>query len=532
MNSLERSQLIDALIDGEISEADFLRLEAEFSVDPAARREYYNRLALAALLEIEAGSGADSARKIVALSAPVRRWLPTFAAIAATIVALAAVTALLLKNERVRQTAAAQVETKASGFGVIAGQANAVWKNAPLADGALVPAGPLRLASGIAQIELFSGVTAVVEGEAEFEVVSPMELAVTRGKVRAHVPEAAHGFRIRTAEGQVVDLGTEFAVDVSESRSDIHVIEGKVEWHPQQQAMQLMNKGDALRWADGSGAKHAASAQSFVGVAELAARRDSVRDARREEWQRYTETLRRDPRLLAYYKMNGGESWSRLLPNFAEAGADRVGQGAIVAASRTRDRWDAAGGALDFSPAGSRVRVHVPGELGSLTMLCWVKINSLDRLYNSLFLTDGHEVGAPHWQITRDGRLFFSVKKSERHDPASKLRDKYDFFSPPFWNASLSGQWAMLAVTYDVAARRVTHYVNGQPIGSQAVPAEYLVESVKIGNASIGNWSEPVYRTDPRFTVRNLNGSVDEFAIFTAALSPEEIADIYVHGKP
>ncbi len=66
MNHTERGQLIDALIDGDISEADFLRLEAEFSVDPAARRDYYDRLALAALLEAEAAGSANPARKVVA----------------------------------------------------------------------------------------------------------------------------------------------------------------------------------------------------------------------------------------------------------------------------------------------------------------------------------------------------------------------------------------------------------------------------------------------------------------------------------
>lgn len=58
------------------------------------------------------------------------------------------------------------------------------------------------------QLELFSGVSLVVEGDATFTVISPMEVAVARGKVRARVPEPAHGFRIRTDEGEVEDLGT------------------------------------------------------------------------------------------------------------------------------------------------------------------------------------------------------------------------------------------------------------------------------------------------------------------------------------
>jgi len=105
------------------------------------------------------------------------------------------------------------------------------------------------------------------------------------------------------------------------------------------------------------------------------------------------------------------------------------------------------------------------------------------------------------------------------------------FLSPPFWNASLSGQWLMIATVYDVDARKVTHFLNGKVLGEESVPDGYLVERVTIGAASICNWSEPV-RNDPHFAVRNLNGSMDEFALFAAALSPKQIEDIYEHGKP
>ena len=112
--------------------------------------------------------------------------------------------------------------------------------------------------------------------------------------------------------------------------------------------------------------------------------------------------------------MSAPQQWSRRLTN--RATASPVGEGAVVGAARDADRWGTAGEALDFSPTGSRVRVVVPGQYGSLTLMTWVKINSLDRWYSSLFLTDGHELHEPHWQIIDDGRLFFSVKKRDNID--------------------------------------------------------------------------------------------------------------------
>lgn len=528
MNPAERNELIDDLIEERISEADFLRLEAELSVDPEARTAYYERVQLSMAL-------VEQAKQIPEKKAPVRwKTTPSWLAMAALWVAFVGVAALFLVRPE-RPVSVAEVEPTANGYAALVSQVDAVWagKAGAMADGALLPAGLVKLESGLAQVELFSGVRLVVEGTAEFEVLSPMEMRLTQGRVRAHVPETAHGFRIHTPEGDVVDLGTEFAVNASAQSSELHVLQGEVEWHPRAAKMQSMVGGEALRWqAGGDHAALPADQSRFVGLSEIKMRHEEAQKHRRADWLRYSEKLQRDPRLVASYRMDVSDSGERMVHNLATTSAAKPGAGAIVAARRAEDRWGMTDGALDFSPAGSRVRVSVPGEHGSLTMLCWVKINSVDRLYNSLFLTDGHEVGAPHWQITRDGRLFFSVKKLALSEKAKGRLDKHNAFSPPFWNTSLSGQWLMLAVVYDVKAGTVTHFLNGEILGSETVPDDFLVEDVRIGNASIGNWSEPAYRKDAEFAVRNLNGSMDEFLLFDAALPATEISAIYEHGRP
>ncbi len=90
----------------------------------------------------------------------------------------------------------------------------------------------------------------------------------------------------------------------------------------------------------------------------------------------------------------------------------------------------------------------------------------------------------------------------------------------------------MLATTYDVDSQRVTHFLNGEPISSEEIPDEWLVDNIKIDSGSICNWSEPMYRTDPNFVVRNLNGNLDEFAIFSGELSQQEVLTLYQTGNP
>jgi len=533
MNIEQRSQLIDALVEGEISEADFVRLEAEMLVDPEVRQEYYERVKLDTLIDVEVRDEtfATDSEKIVAFPHPTRAWWT--AGIAAAI----AVAGLFgyftgISFPKIAWSETQSAEPVAAGFGVVAEHVDAKWADdtADIKRGEILPQAPLSLDAGMVQIDLFSGVALIVEGSAEFEILSPMDVRVDSGKVRARVPEQAHGFRIHTAAGEVVDLGTEFALDVTPEHADVHVIDGEIEWHPTGSDMQLMTKGEAVRASNDTSTTTAIDHDpaQFVGLQELANTLTQGRSERRNSWLTHSEKLASDPRLLLYYPMNQKGGWDRQLTDVSP----RSVNGTIVRANRAADRWDSEGGALDFTPAGSRVRVEVPGKHHSLTLYCWARIDSLDRWYNSLFLTDGHEVNEPHWQILNDGRLFFSVKKNDGKAGSGK-QDKHIYYSPSIWTPAQSGQWFQIATTYDTEKRQVTHFVNGTLVSREPIEDEWLVDSVMIGAASIGNWSEPRYKqNDPNFAIRNLNGAIDEFAIFNSALSETEIRDLYQAGKP
>jgi hypothetical protein len=536
---------MDALLDGEISEADFLRLEAELSIDVEVRRAYYRRLQLDLLLEqFSSDESADVSSQVPAIVQPgIRRgaWLAgILLTIAAALIGIITLSPWQLdranKGTLVSET---QVdEPSASGFAVLSGQSDAVWDGDPIGNGGLIPEGELHLVSGLVHVELFSGVQLVVQGDAVFSIDSPMQVSMRKGRARAHVPEPAQGFRIKTAGGEVVDLGTEFTIDVDQDHSSVSVVEGEVELRPKEADVQRLQDGEGRRMtADGMVANESAAPINLIGPTAF---QDAL--ARRQSdhfiaWQESTEAVHRDPRLIAHYSVDPDEGWSRKLVNRAStegraANTEVAGDGAVVAAERTEDRWGRKGGALDFSRMGSRVRVMVPGRHRGLTLLCWVKINSLDRLYNSLFLTDGHEGREPHWQIMNDGRMFFSVKPPNAEELDKDESERQVFYSEPFWNTSLSGQWVMLCTVYDVDQKQVTHFVDGKPISKQTIPENLLVDSIKIGSASICNWSEPMYSTDPTFVVRNLNGSVDEFALFSGALSSNEVLGLYQAGNP
>ena len=183
MSTAELIQLIDELLDGVCSEADFLRLEAELHVNPEARKLYYERLKLHTALQLESVDQNPVPESSIIRFVNFRRQLPWIAGIAAAILIWVAGG---LGWQLGRGGHAGEVvaqEPAAIGFGVLAEQSDAVWEDQKLRRGDLLPQGIVKLKSGMAQLELFSGVTVILEGDAEFEVHSAMEMSVNSGKL-------------------------------------------------------------------------------------------------------------------------------------------------------------------------------------------------------------------------------------------------------------------------------------------------------------------------------------------------------------
>jgi hypothetical protein len=121
-------------------------------------------------------------------------------------------------------------------FATVASTVNAQWSGATdqLLAGQRLPAIPLFLQSGFAQIKFDSGATVIVEAPARFQVEAVNSLELASGQICAKVPPSAHGFAVETATSRVVDLGTEFGVATSPDGSDeIQVFKGKVQAQPQ-----------------------------------------------------------------------------------------------------------------------------------------------------------------------------------------------------------------------------------------------------------------------------------------------------------
>lgn len=96
--------------------------------------------------------------------------------------------------------------------------------------GDLVASGEcVELEDGLLQLTFDSGAKVIIQGPATFTPQSAMEAQLERGKISAVISESARGYTVVTPTAEIVDLGTEFAVDVaSDGATELHVLDGDV----------------------------------------------------------------------------------------------------------------------------------------------------------------------------------------------------------------------------------------------------------------------------------------------------------------
>ena len=523
-----------------ISSEDFARFEKELERSPGLRVATRQYLALDANLRQGGESLADienawrERKESKAIRFP--SWISVAAAAAIAFVVGIGYDRISSGDSGLEQpTNASQLEEPtAKGYAVVQGLIDVVTEDGTeLRAGDILGADTISLANGSARIDFFSGAQVYIQAPARIEIKSAWEATFHSGKLRAKVPPAARGFVIESNGRRIVDLGTEFGVDTSAEEVRVEVFSGKVELEDRE-----LNTGEAVSLTgDGLTASVSSNIESFSNLFSIAHGLDDSTRLSFERWQTFSETLSRDPRLIAYFPFaTKPVSESDRVPSALYPDNDEL-DGAVVLAEWVDGRWGGLKGAMEFRRPGSRIRVNIPGQFEAYTFSCWARIDSLDRRYNALFLADSYQNGEPHWQIRNDGMLMIGVmiddqaiRKDLKTEDGEPMRGRSrNYYSPPIWDMSMSGQWLHLVSVYDPSKRRAAHYVNGSTISEHEIEDDYVINRLKIGNAEIGNWGDP-NRKDPGYAIRNLNGRIDELAIFNAVLSDSEIAELYRNG--
>jgi len=216
------NSLIAGWLDGDLDTVEQERLEDWLREDP----EHLDRLVEASIRDQQLREAVHVfERRIPAKFPQKRRHLgPLIAAAATVICGIGA--ALWLSLSRAGHV---QVEV------VSAENVRLENRTEALVSGSRLSLGLVFLESGRLEVDLASGVRLELIAPLKAEFLDDMHLRLESGRLNADVGERGKGFTVYTDSGDVIDLGTEFGIEVDPNgESRVAVFSGKVEVHPRE----------------------------------------------------------------------------------------------------------------------------------------------------------------------------------------------------------------------------------------------------------------------------------------------------------
>ena len=385
--------------------------------------------------------------------------------------------------------------------------------------GSTLDSSHLQIDEGLAQVEFLQGSTVILEGPVNFELLDDNEGALVLGKLRATVPKVARGFTVHLPKGKLVDLGTEFGLNVYEGGStEIFVYRGKILYHGEneskEEVIREVSGGEAL-FVDPYGYANWVEmpSEAFIGTADLAFRSKEDSQSRHASWVQLSDEISQGANAALYYSFDNHSSWDRVLKNRTTPGAAAL-DGAIIGCKWTEGRWPGKA-ALAFKRKNDRVRLDLVERLSAFTLSAWLKLDGVQDKISPIFCSENSLSGSASWYINPKGQLVLEVISNGR---------KTLYQSATAFRSERIGKWAHIATVYDLEKKKVSHFINGRPFSHEKTKSD---ATISFANASLGYlYSEkPTGRT-------SLQGSLDEFAIFKVSLPESEIRRLYEIGCP
>lgn len=256
----DQQKLILAYLEGKISKEDGHVLEKLLKESKEAR-EYLRTVAT-----IELGLQDYALDKIEHLSEPQisTASLVTFeplesqkrSSIMNLVSVLVALSALVLLSLFIFLQSGSNIsgKSKTEFVASLTSVVNCKWKSESVSYeiGDRLPVGRLVIESGQVEIWFDSGSKLLLQGESELQIDSKSSATLTRGKV-TFISTNDESFDLKTPYSILVDLGTEYAVSISESGEEVHVYDGEV-WRTSindQDQVDFILGGKAKRFEEG-----------------------------------------------------------------------------------------------------------------------------------------------------------------------------------------------------------------------------------------------------------------------------------------
>ncbi|MFC7338750.1 LamG-like jellyroll fold domain-containing protein [Haloferula chungangensis] len=225
---------VSRYLDGELSPRDFAELEKYLESSEEARASYLDQIDLHNVLDLELSTPAmvyPGVSNVVPIERMMKRqkrraFIQSAMVAAAMLVLLGILFQLVVVPKK-----EPPLVFRASRDSIVSVTHPAAYEDGrePEAD-TLVEGSRLELRQGVVELNLSSGVMAIVRAPADLTLLGKNRMSVREGVAWFHVPEEAIGFRVSTPRMDVTDLGTEFGVICApETLDEVHLLKGKIE---------------------------------------------------------------------------------------------------------------------------------------------------------------------------------------------------------------------------------------------------------------------------------------------------------------
>lgn len=276
---LQLNDLCDRLVDQTILPEEHRRLEKWLDDSEEARKHYLRRMNLSASLHDyaaeflgEEGQGSNHLRdsRFAVISSPA---LLSVIGISMIAVVFAAVGFFNREQDLTNPVARLVASVEAE------------WESSLLRAGSDLTPDIYHLLAGAVDIEMIEGVRLSLRGPARFELVSENGVRLIEGKMVAMIPEEALGFQVTTPQSEVIDLGTEFGLEVDDSgQTDVHVLDGLVEVYRRGTSQDQVMGEAGIKITEGQARRLNTSDGFQLETIPIQQRRELLENQRFDEW--------------------------------------------------------------------------------------------------------------------------------------------------------------------------------------------------------------------------------------------------------
>lgn len=537
MKTERLTDLINAHLDGALSAEDAQELSAELVADADSRRAFWQHSALHGLMPEAvhlawlSGATPEYAEKVVALpiQTPPRQWRSVLRNVGLAAAACFMVAGGLWSSSQ------PWWPWRDRSVATLVRAPEAIWETRGQIDrdSRLLP-GRYRLNAGAAEIRFRSGARLIVEAPAEIELANNNTARLLMGQASGFVPPEARGFTVITPSLTLVDLGTAFGLKVPPvGPAEAHVFEGEVSVNADAGGTRSLFRGEAVKIEEGNYTDIPSRPEDFLSAEGLVARESAAAKKHLATWNTLSTRISRDPATLVHFTCEGQDRYDTTLRNDAVARHADAYTAMIIGATRTQGRWPGKG-AISFRQPGDRVRFEVPGRYKAVTLLASINLDSLPHEFNALLMTENHSAGDLRWQLSKDGSLALGLRTGSV--PGNDYHRFETVKTQPVISEAMLGRWVSIASVLDTETGTISHYVDGELVEQGKITPKIQVQ---LNAMELGNWG--IQLDDPRWTwtkesgpafyERHFVGRIDQFALLSRALSPEEIrAHAQVNG--